>query len=361
MAKTVAVVGGGYGGITAAKALDGVADVVLIEPRDAFVHNVAALRGLVEPGWLDQLFFPYDRLLTHGRVVRDHAARVDTAGVTLGSGRRIEADFLVLATGSAYPFPAKVDTTDSTQARKKILATHEALAAANNVLLLGAGPAGLELAGEITSAWPDKSVTIVDPAADIVAGNGLPDEFRAELRDQLDALGVTLLLGSTLSEEPPVEPGTAKTFTVSTDAETSITADIWFRCYGVVPTTDYLAEELASSRLPNGHLRVTAELNLPGHPHVFAIGDVTAIGEPKMAKAAEKHAEVAAANIRTLIEGGGELVGYEPGPPGISLPLGPRGGASYAPSVGVLGAEQTSRLKGTTMRVESYLELLNLT
>ncbi|WP_261557802.1 hypothetical protein [Frankia tisae] len=79
-----------------------------------------------------------------------------------------------------------------------------------------------------------------------------------------------------------------------------------------MPTTDYLAEDLASSRLPNGHLDVNAGLNLPG-------------------------------------------------PPGISLPLGPRGGASYAPSVGVLGAEQTSRLKGTTMRVESYIELLNLT
>jgi NADPH-dependent 2,4-dienoyl-CoA reductase/sulfur reductase-like enzyme len=46
---TVAVIGGGYGGIHLAKALDDVARVVLIEPKDAFVHNVAALRALADP------------------------------------------------------------------------------------------------------------------------------------------------------------------------------------------------------------------------------------------------------------------------------------------------------------------------
>ena len=45
MTVTVVVAGGGYGGIVVARALDDVADVVLVEPRDAFVHNVAALRA----------------------------------------------------------------------------------------------------------------------------------------------------------------------------------------------------------------------------------------------------------------------------------------------------------------------------
>ena len=70
---TVAVIGGGYGGTVAAKAIDEFADVTLVEPRDAFVHNVAALRALVEPEWLPRIFFPYDRLLANGRVVRDRA------------------------------------------------------------------------------------------------------------------------------------------------------------------------------------------------------------------------------------------------------------------------------------------------
>ena len=65
----VAVIGGGYGGFAVAKGLDEFADVTLVEPRDAFVHNVAALRALVEPEWLPAIFLPYDRLPANGRVV----------------------------------------------------------------------------------------------------------------------------------------------------------------------------------------------------------------------------------------------------------------------------------------------------
>ena len=71
---TVVVVGGGYGGITVAKALDDTSDVVLVEPKDAFMHNVAALRALVDPTWLPRIFMPYQGLLARGRVVRDRAA-----------------------------------------------------------------------------------------------------------------------------------------------------------------------------------------------------------------------------------------------------------------------------------------------
>ena len=89
MNRTVIVIGGGYGGIATAKALDDVADVVLVEPRDTFVHNVAVLRALVDPDWIDRIFLPYERLLDCGRVVRDRAVRVDVDAVKLGSGERI--------------------------------------------------------------------------------------------------------------------------------------------------------------------------------------------------------------------------------------------------------------------------------
>jgi NADH dehydrogenase FAD-containing subunit len=360
MSTTVAVVGGGYGGVTAAKALDEFADVVLVEPRDAFVHNVAVLRHLVDPGWSGRLFFPYDRLLARGKVIRDRAVAVDATGVTLGSGDRVEADYIVLATGSAYPFPAKVEELDSAAATATLRTAHEALAGSDSVLLLGAGPVGLELAGEIKAAWPETAVTIVDPAPDILGATALPEQLRAEVRRQLAELGVELVLGDALPADPPGRPGDAGTFTVTTRAGRDITADIWFRCFGVVPTSDYLDGSLAAARDARGHLVVDSDLRIPGHPTVFAIGDVTAIPEAKMAKSAEQQAAVAVANIRTLIEGGGELATYSPSAPGIALPLGPNGGASYNEQVGVLGAAQTSHIKGASLRVQSYLELLNL-
>jgi NADH dehydrogenase FAD-containing subunit len=359
MAATVAVVGGGYGGIAAAKALDEIADVRLIEPRETFVHNVAALRAVADPAWIERLFLPYSRLLAHGRVIRDRAVRVDAGSVTLGSGEEVTADYIVLATGSGYPFPAKSDLDAVLAASARLHAAHQALASAGHVLLLGAGPVGLELAGEIKAAWPEKSVTIVDPASDVLSG-AYPEEFRAELRSQLAALGVTLLLGTYVATELLPNPAVAQTFTVTTHNGTAIVADIWFRCYGVKPTTDYLAADLQDARQVDGHLRVTDQLWLPGHPTVFAIGDITAIPEAKRAQAAAAHAQVVATNISSLIRGEGDRVIYQPHPPSVSIPLGPAGGASYAPHVGIIGAERTALLKGADLMTPAYAQLLGL-
>jgi NADH dehydrogenase FAD-containing subunit len=114
---SVVVVGGGYGGINTAKALDHVADVTLVDPTEAFVHNIAAWRALVEPAWLDRIFLPYEHLLAHGRFLRDRAVAIDGRRVTLASGDVLEPDYLVLATGSAYPFPAKTEEPDIASAR----------------------------------------------------------------------------------------------------------------------------------------------------------------------------------------------------------------------------------------------------
>jgi apoptosis-inducing factor 2 len=383
MRTTVAVIGGGYGGISAAKALDEDIDVVLVEPKDTFVHHNAALRGLTDPQWTDRLFFGYDHLLSRGRVLRDRAERVDGTSIRLASGGRLDADYVVLATGSAYPFPAKTGVTDRATAKDKYESTRHALAGSNRVLLLGAGPVALELAGELKAAWPDKTVTIVAKGADIVPGN-YPGEFRAELRRQLDALGVEVILGTGLREQPPSEPGEAKTFTAILDSGEQVTADIWFRCFGGGPTIGYLGDELATVRRADGRLEVTADLRLPGQQRVFAIGDITAIPEAKQAGAAMAHADVVAENIRALLGGEAPTL-YEPGPPGIVLPLGPSGGATYAPgwqnyvdadtaaqiarraadrndplvAMDILDAETTAQLKGIDLMIGDFAALFD--
>jgi NADH dehydrogenase FAD-containing subunit len=353
MTPTVAVVGGGYGGASAAKALDDIADVVLIEPRDAFAHNVAALRAAVSPDWADQIFIPYDGLLARGAVRRDRAVRVSAGTVELASGASVTADYVVLATGSAHRYPAKIDVPDRARGRDKLRGTHRALAAASRVLLLGAGPVGLEFAGEIKAAWPDKAVTVLDPRPDLAFGR-FPAEFGAELGAQLAELGVGLLLGTSLRESPPTPPGEPGTFTVTTESGADVRADIWFACYGAAPAVDYLAPDLLPARTPDGRVAVTPGLRLPGQHAVFAIGDITALPEMKMARAAQRHAEVAAANIRSLIAGANPSARYEPAADAIVLPLGPKGGVSYAPEAGVLGAGPTSDLKGKSLFVDVY-------
>ena len=74
-------------------------------------------RGLVDPGFLPTIFIPYGGLLANGRVVHDRAEEVDGSRVVLGSGEVLTPDFVVLASGSTYPFPAKAaaDRADDSQ------------------------------------------------------------------------------------------------------------------------------------------------------------------------------------------------------------------------------------------------------
>ncbi|MGW4206320.1 NAD(P)/FAD-dependent oxidoreductase [Streptomyces sp. NPDC004726] len=359
MSSKVVVIGGGYGGTTAAKALDDAADVTLVEPKDAFLHNVGALRAAVDADFAPQIFLPYDKLLGNGRVVRDRAVQVEPGAVTLGSGDRLAADYIVLATGSGYPFPAKSDLDDSAASLERFGLVRKQLSNAGRVLLLGAGPVGLEFAGEIKAQWPEKDVVLVDPAPGILSDYS--SSLREEIERQLDALGVRMLLGDSLTEEPPTEVGTAGTFTVTTRAGASVTADVWFRSYGVTPATGYLAGRLSEARLANGHLAVGPTLQVRGETSVFALGDITDVAESKRAGAAIQHASVIAQNIKSLIAGEQELAVYEPGPAAILLPLGPTGGAGELPGGQLLGPEAASEYKGADLMVGRFAESLGLT
>jgi NADH dehydrogenase FAD-containing subunit len=354
----VAVIGGGYGGITAAKALDEFAEVVLVEPRDAFVHNVAVLRALVEPEWLEKVFLPYDRLLAHGRVVRARATRIDGTHVVLSSGVELTADFIVLAMGSTYPYPGKTGTDESAEAIDRYRRDHEQLARADRVLIVGAGPTGLELAGEIDDRWPEKQITILEPESDVLAGP-YKQELRDEIRRQLQERGVELLLGEALTGEPESPVASFGRFAVSTTAGREIETDIWFRCYGLRPVSDCLDGPLAATRGADGSIEVTETLQLAGHPHVFALGDVAA-ADLKGAGRAARQAEVVSTNIRALTESR-ELEPYEPMPPVIVIPLGPSGGASELPGQAeIAGAAATAEIKGSHMFVQRYRELFGL-
>lgn len=355
---TVVIIGGGYGGVRAAKSLDEIADVVLVEPKDAFVHNVAALRALADPSWLPRIYLSYDGLLAHGRVVHDRAVKVDVGRVVLDSGAEIRADFVVLATGSDYPFPAKSEVDSASAAQARVRASHSALAAASRVLILGAGPVGIELSGEIKAVWPGKHVTLLDLADDILGARFKP-ELKAELRRQLGDIGVELVLGSPLRDAPPAGPGELKAFTVVTESGVPVTADIWFRCYGVSPVSDYLAGELAGARSADGFIEVTPYLQVAGYDRVFAIGDVST-ADHKMAGLAGRQAQLAADNIRAIITGAGDLTPYQPAPPVIIVPIGPDGGSGQLPDGELAAPEFVAQVKGRDMMVDRFAELLGV-
>jgi apoptosis-inducing factor 2 len=279
--------------------------------------------------------------------------------VLTASGEEISADYVVLATGSRYPFPAKTDLVDTHHAQEQVRQTNRALAQADRVLLVGAGPVGIELAGEIRHVWPEKTIVLLDVADEILGGPYMP-ELKAELRRQLVESRVELILGSPLRQAPPTEPGELATFTGTTEAGTEVVADIWFRCYGVVPNSDYLGRELASARGSDGFIEVGPTLQVAGQTTVFAVGDIST-ADSKMAGFARRQAATVADNINSLAQGRSDLAHYEPMGVAIAVPIGPTGGAGQFPGQDeIVGRETISEVKGRDLMVDQFGEILGL-
>ncbi|WP_175955420.1 NAD(P)/FAD-dependent oxidoreductase [Schaalia sp. Marseille-Q2122] len=364
MARIV-VIGGGYGGITVAKGLDPLADVILIEQKDQFVHHAAALRAAVDEVWENAIFMPYSNLLTRGTFIQGTVAKVEGTTVYVYGRDPIEADYVVFATGSTYPFPAKYSSSRAQVAKARLEQLHENLAAAESVLIVGGGTVGIELTGELASAFPSLQITIVEKADDLLSTPGYTEALREEIKEQLKELGVRVITGAELAYLPPHNVGELGHFTVSTKDGQTVEADIWFQCFGSRANSGYLVgTEYESLLHPDGTLRVEPTMQVSGHENVYAVGDLTDVRESKRADAARQQARVVISNIASQLSGEAPEVSYQPTKEWVILPLGPQMGASQLLDADgetrILGMEETAEIKGTDLMVSVIRSQLNL-
>lgn len=194
----VVVVGGGYGGVTAANSLarrDGVS-VTLVNPRPDFVERIR-LHQLVAGS--DDAVVGFDDVLGRNvRLVVDTVTRIDAAGrrVSLAGGGTVSYDYLVYAVGSgaadpgvpgAAEFAHWVSDLEGAQRLRSALA---ATSMSAPVTVVGAGPTGLETAAELAEAG--RKVTLV---CGNVLGPSLHARGRRPVARRLGKLGVTVLEG----------------------------------------------------------------------------------------------------------------------------------------------------------------------
>lgn len=333
----VVVVGGGFAGTAAAKLLDEDFDVTLIEKRENFFYNIASLRAAVRgEEWADKIFIPYDNLLERGEVVRDAVAEVSPEAVFTEGGDSIEYDYLVLATGSSYAYPAKPPFDETALAKKNLARTSREVRDAKRILLIGGGPVGVELAGEIKDLYPEKSVTLIHSSDALISGPYKPG-LGEKLLEQLQGRGVRVVLGEKFPLEDAGRAGVPETRTWITDKGTTVESDLHFVCFGVEPNSSYLPGDLIALD-GRGQVKVDEHLRARGHDRIFAVGDLTDVNEPKMANPTGKHAKVVAKNIAALSGGDSkpDLESYEPGSSAIVISLGQDGGASQLPLFGGL-------------------------
>jgi len=325
----VVVVGGGYGGRNVAKELDSDCDVVLVDRKDYFLHNIGILRAMAVRGYADRVLVPYSGLLTNGVVVQAHVEKIEPDAVWChGVDAPIRFDFLVIATGTSYALPANVALPLRSEAKQLFDAELAILEKSKHVLVAGGGPVGFELAGEIKSQHPQKQVTLVQAGAALISST-MHQKFRESSQQKLEALGVDIVLDQVVSWDKACVAPSERTDASESDAarrlaallppcedvwaqrmltgerhfptsanETGIKADLGFLCARARVNSSSYLNSFPVNKL--GQLKVNEYLQVEGLRNVFAIGDCSNVDEAKLAAHAMVHSRIAAHNIKAL-------------------------------------------------------------
>ncbi len=357
--RRVIIVGGGYAGINVARLLDAHADVTLVEPKSQFVHNVAAIRSLVQPGLLDQLLIPYDRLLKNGAVVQGKASKLNGSAVELADGQALQGDAIVIATGAGYAIPFKAHTDSIADFRSAQEEAGAAILEAQSIAIVGGGPVGIELAGEIAQVHPRKEVTLISSGPSL-----LPDynpRLGTRLVKDLSTLGVDVKLNALVTDLPQIS-GPFGPATLSLSDGGTVSADLVFPAIGSKPEASLLqgADEMTFDTL--GRVATDPWMRLPGTPNIFALGDAANAGEAMTIVAITRQAPWLAKTIRRMLDGKAieKMKPYAPWPtPPLLVPVGPKRGASVLPlgrDGWVVGPFVTSRMKGRDLFLPRYLK-----
>ncbi|KXZ42169.1 hypothetical protein GPECTOR_191g301 [Gonium pectorale] len=136
--------------------------------------------------------------------------------------------------------------------------------------------------------------------------------------DTTDAAAATAAAGAGSHGAPP-----SAAVVLTTDRGGALAADLVLWCVAGGPVTAFMRPDLAGCLDERGAVKVLPSLQLPAHPHIFALGDCNDVAESKLGYLAMKQAELAAANLQVLVrnavryggDGGGQprLATWRPG------------------------------------------------
>jgi NADH dehydrogenase len=349
--ERVVVVGGGFGGLQAVRKLRRApVEVTLIDRRNFHLFQPLAYQvatGALSPG---EIASPLRGVFKRDRNVRvllgevtgfDLSARlVHLDGLPNGGeAQAIPYDRLIVAAGSSYsyfgheewrPFAPDVKSLESTlEVRRRILTAFEAAevepdperrSAWLTFVVVGAGPTGVELAGQIAELARDtlrRDFRSIDTRAAQVVVVEMADRvlplFPPRLSERaaraLDRLGVSLRLSRTVvgidDESVAIAAGEGQSERLP--ARTVLWAA------GVVASelAGALAEESGAGLDRSGRVAVGPDLTLPGHPEVTALGDMVQVHDaegrpvrlPGLAPVAMQQGRYAAGAIADRVRG----------------------------------------------------------
>ncbi|MBC9252824.1 NADH dehydrogenase [Pseudomonas alcaligenes] len=366
----VVIYGGGMAGAILAKELCSVAEVTLVDPNDYFEVPMAAPRSLVHPSFAEKAIVPFRQALPGVRHLRGKLTELTKSGglVTLSSGQRINVsgDVSVLATGSSFS-NSLMRASDATAGERKGFYSRysQRIAEAERILIVGGGPIGIEVAGEISESYPNKQITILEAGPRVLAGTTVAaSQFAVSVLSQR---GVTILTGEKLvdSESTPRDVfSNAGVATTSSGRKIAYDLIVW--CVGGKPNTDYMRPNFASLLNEKGQIKVTQNLRVVGKADLFALGDITDLDENKMAWHIAAQVKNSAFNIRQVLSGKSSEKSLkkhkaQTGNPMMAVTLGSQMGVVHLPVVGLIKCPALTRAaKAGHMLVPKYRKILGV-
>ena len=299
----IVIVGAGFGGLSAAKALAGKPfDVTVIDRHN--YHLFQPLLYQVATASLSpaEIASPIRAILQRAQNVNVMLGKVSGIDLerreVLAEGRRIPYDTLVLATGAQHAYfghgdwaafaPGLKTIDDATYIRRRILLAFEKAetetdpaerARLLNFVIVGGGPTGVEMAGaiaELANRALAEDFRSIDPrAARIILVEAAPrlltpfdPPLSEAAKTSLEQLGVEVRLGT------PVTALDAAGVSVGTERIEARTV-IWGAGVIASPAGEWLGAETDRA----GRVKVTPDLSVPGRPDIFVIGDTAAIND----------------------------------------------------------------------------------
>jgi NADH dehydrogenase len=342
MTPHVVIIGGGFGGLQAAKSLRTASvEVTLIDKRN--FHLFQPLLYQVATGGLGpaEIASPIRALLKRQRNIRVLNAEVvdidpQQRRVYLLDGDPVLYDYLIVAAGSTYHYfgheewchyaPGLKTIEDAQEIRRRVLLALEYAEREGDpqrqqewltFVIVGGGPTGVELAGalaELVRVTVRGEFRHFDPASArlllIEAGPRLlptyPPNLSENARLSLQRLGVEVQTGALVTHVD--ETGVQYTYqgeTVQVRARTVL----WAAGVRSVPLAERLADRANLPTDKGGRLIVNPDLSLPGYPNLFVIGDLahyahqTGTPLPGLAPVAMQQGEYVARVIRDRLRG----------------------------------------------------------
>jgi NADH dehydrogenase len=335
----VVVVGGGFAGLQAVRALRRApVDVTLVDRRN--FHLFQPLLYQVATGALTagEIATPLRGMLKRQRNVRVVLGEVRDFDLprrrVLLEGNAIDYDTLVVAAGAGHAYfghdewrsaaPGLKTLEDAIEIRRRILAAFEAAELETDearrrawltFAIVGGGPTGVELAGQIAEIAHDtlrRDFRNIDPraarimlveAADRLLG-GFPEPSSARAARALERLGVTPVL-----DRPVVDVDReAVTLRCGDGTPQRIPARtvVWAAGVRASGLAETLGRATGAAVDRAGRVSVAPDLTLPGHPEVFALGDMIRVDGaeplPGVAPVAMQQGRYAAKAIRARLK-----------------------------------------------------------